>query len=496
MAVPPQFPTTTYTPTVGTSIILGSGGSSGQATKKILCLGVGLAAGTKTAGDIDEVYSGDDADTYYGAGSSLARMCRAIFAQERGVRVFGGFVADAGGTAAEATITFAAGPTTAACTYELTICGWTVTVSIPTGTSHTGVGGCADLLDQAIKAHPYYAQMPVTSAYAAAVTTLTCKEANVESTESVTTVRHDDSNLDTVTATLNTGATAGAGALDLSTVLTNSATELYDFYVARTTDSTNGGRLETHMDTYVAPLKGLRQQAIFFSMDTPANAVTCSQAINAHLVQVGTAELWETPGYEIAAMWAAERAYREATDPATPYKYYELGNAMPPFLVADRILDTEIETCLHGGVTPIAFTNGGSKIVRSVTSRSLTAGGAPDSSVLDTMHVAIAFACADDISVDFSTYFMKEDGIAFKLMANPAAGVLPPAFTATPKLIEDRAIRWLWTWYDRGWLQDPTDAQYEVSASIDAVDSTRANLSLPLYTIRGFMVADIAIYQK
>jgi len=326
--------------------------------------------------------------------------------------------------------------------------------------------------------------------------TLTAKYKGVQINDICDAIRQDASGITTLTATLNTAAVAGAGVADVSTILTNSATDLYDYYVMENTDSASGILLEAHLVTYVAPLKGLRQQGIFVSQDTPANAVTCSQAINAHLVQVGDAEMWETPGHELAAMWAAERAYRESTDPATPYKGYPLQNAMPPFNMADRILDTEIETCLHGGVTPFAWQSGAARVVRSVTSRSLTAGGAPDSSVLDTMHVAIAFACADDIETDFESYFMKEDGIAFKLMADPAAGVLPPSFTATPKLIKDRAVRWLWNWYDRGWLQDQTTAQYEVACSIDAVDSTRANLSLPLYTIRGFMIADIAIFQK
>ena len=495
MAVPPQFPTTTFTPTVGTSIILGSGGSSGQAQKKILCIGCGIAAGTMSGGDIDEVYSGDEADTYYGAGSPLARMCRAVFAQERGVRVFGGFVDELGaGTAAQVTVTFAAGPQAGAGNYSLTIMGWTIFVSIPDGTAANPTA--AALLNAAIQAHPYYAQMPFASTTALGAVTLTAKYKGIQINDICDAIRDDSSGLTTLTATLNTAAVPGAGVALIATILTNSATDLYDYYVLENTDSASGILLEAHLDTYVAPLKGLRQQGIFVSQDTPANAVTCSQAINAHLIQVGNAEMWETPGHELAAMWAAERAYREATDPATPYKGYPLKHAMPPFLMADRILDTEIETCLHGGVTPLEWSNGDSKIVRSITSRSLTSGGAPDSSVLDTMHVAIAFACADNIETDFETYFMKEAGIAFKLMDDPAAGILPPSFTATPKLIKDRAVRWLWTWYDNGWLQDQSTAQYEVSCSIDAVDDTRANLSLPLYTIRGFMVADIAIFQK
>lgn len=495
MTVPAQFPTTTFTPVTGVSVILGTGGNTSQAQKKILMLGVGLAAGTKVAGDIDEVFSGDEADTYYGEGSSLARMCRRAIEQLKVARIYGGFVADAvAGTAARATITFAAGPQDGAATYEVTIHGWTTSVAITDGMT---AANAATATITAIQAHPYYTQMPITaSAGGAGVVNLTAKETNVETTTMVTNIWQDASALVTLTATLNTAAVAGAGALDLTTILGNAASDTYHYIVACTSDATNGGLLETHLDTYVAPLLGMRQQGIIGTMDTPAAANALAQAINAHRVDVLACELFQEQHYEIAAAVAAHRAEEEAIDPATPYKYYPLSGILLPHDPADYILKAEVETALHSGVTPIQVVNNQAYIPRMITSRSLTTGGGPDTTVLDTMAVTITDACADDIEADFATRFMKKTGVSFKVMDDPAEGVYPPPFTATPTLIADACREWVWRWYKQGRLTDPTSWVSTVSASIDPIDDTRINASIPLYTIRGLMVLDIALFQK
>jgi len=494
MSVPAQFPTTTFTPVTGVSVILGTGGNTSQAQKKVLMLGVGLAAGTKNAGDLDEIFSGDEADTYYGEGSSLARMCRRAIEQGKVARIFGGFVADAGGAAARATITFAVGPQAGDATYEITIHGWTTSVSIPHGMT---AANAATATIAAIQAHPYYGQMPITAAAGGAgVVNLTTKELNIEATTMVTNMRQDASRLVTLTATLNTAAIAGAGDLSLATILGVAATQRYDYIVACTSDSTNGGLLEAHLDTYVAPLHGMRQQGLIGSMDVPADVNTLAQAINAHRVEVVACELCEEQHYEIAAALAVDRAQEEAMDPATPYKYWPMQSVAIPFDPADYMLGTEVETALHSGVTPVQVINNQAYIPRMITSRSLTTGGGPDTTVLDTMAVTISDACADDIEADFSTRFMKKEGVAFKVMDDPAEGVTPPPFTATPTLIEDAAKEWVWRWYKQGRLQDPTSWVSTVSASLDAVDDTRINVSIPLYTIRGLMVLDIALFQK
>jgi len=493
MAVPPSFPTTTFTPVTAVNLNLGVGSSAGQRQKKLLMLGVGLAAGSKAAGTISEVFTGEEADEYFGAGSSLARMCRSALDRSRGLRIFGAFVADAAGTAAQATLTVT-GTASAASTLLVGIARWVVTVAIPASTAQNDA---ATLIYNAIIAHPQYDQFPLTAAAPVAnILTVTTKELNVESTDQVTNMWVDTSKCYTTAVALNTGATAGAGALDISTVLTASISEVYDYYVTRTTDSTNGGLLEAHLDTYIAPLEGQRQRGIVGSMDTPGNVNTLSQAINARLVEVMYCEKYLSFGYECAAMAAADWAYLDSFNPASPIKYYPLKSIAIPHLSSEYMTKAECETALHSGVTPLIVRNGEATVARRVTSRSLTAGGSPDTTSLDAHHVSIAFAMADEIEVDFETRFMKEDGIAFKVMDNPAAGVQPPAFTATPNLVRDAGVEWLWTWYDRGWISDPSSYVDEVAASIDSVDTSRINLTIPPRTINGLMVTDISLNQQ
>lgn len=493
MAVPAQFPTTTKTPMIGVSVILGTGGSGGHAVKKVLMLGVGLAGGTKTAGDIDVIPDGTTADTYYGAGSSLARMCRCAMEEMKGAQVYGGFVADAGGAAAAATITFAAGPAGSDCVYECTINGWTVTCAIPSGTAAAAAG---PLLNTAIQTHDFYDQMGITSVGPAAVVTITAVEANAETTTYVTNIWQDDSNLDTLTATLNTGAVVGAGALDLTAILAAAVSDRYDYIVARTSDSTNGGLLETHCDTLAGPTLGKRQQSIIGSMDTPGNQITLAQAINAHRVQVIGCELYQTAHYENIARWVAHRQHEEQIDAGVPYKDFPLGRVMAPHLTTDYMTDAECEAALNAGVTPLMVRNGEVQVPRSITSRSQTAGGAPDYTVLDTANVTVPDWCADDISSDFATRYLKKTGVAFKVMDDPADGSTIPQFTCTPSIVEDDLEGKLWAWYELGLIvhpKSPVDHIAQIAASYAAY---RINAQAPVAVAPGLMIMDVALYQR
>jgi phage tail sheath gpL-like len=492
MAVLAQFPTTTKMPVVGVSVILGTGGTAGQAVPKVLMLGVGLAAGSKSAGDIDSVQSGSEADAFYGAGSSLARMCRRAIEEQKGAQVYGGFVADAGGTAAQATITFAAGPSVVASTYEITIAGWTVTVSIPAATTAAAAG---PLLDAAIKAHEFYDQMPITSAVAGAIVTLTTKEANAETTTQVTNIWQNADNLDVLTATLNTGATAGVGALSLTTILAAAATTRYNYIVTRCSDSTNLALLETHLDTYAAPLQGKRQQGIAGSMDTPANQITLAQAVNAWRVQILGAELFQEQMYEIAAAWTAHRQFEEASDAGTAYKFFPLKSVKIPRLETQYMTGTEEEAAVNAGITPVSVRNAEAKIPRSITSRSQTSLGAPDYTVLDTANVTVTDACADDIDADFQTRYLIKEGVAYKIMDDPTDGSRPPQFVVTPNLVIYDLWGWLDEWYSLLRIVNP-DSPIDYKAQVAASRSgNRINAQCPIPVAGGAYIFDVALYQ-
>jgi len=491
MAVPAQIPVTQKTPGTYTTVTLGTRGVAGQAVPKCLFLGCKSAAGAAANASITQVEDGTHADTLFGPGSSLARMCRAAIEEARGTQIYGGVIADAGGTAAQATITFAAGPSTADCTYELTINGWTVTCSIPSGTAAAAAG---PLLNAAIQAHDNYDQMPITSAGPAAVVTLTTKEANVDTTEMVTNIWHDDSNLSVLTATLNTGATAGVGALDITAVLANAVTERYNYIACRCQDATNGGRLEAHLDTYASAVNAKNGQGVIGCMDTPGNQITLAQAINAHRVQVIGCELFQTAHYENISRWVAHRQYEESAEPGTAYKYYPLQNVMAPHLTSDYMTPTEIEAALNAGVTPLVV-EGETQVPRSITSRSQTAGGAPDYTVLDTANVTVPDYCAFDIKGDFAVRYVRKTGVAFKVMADPADGNIPQ-YTATPNIVEDDLEGKMWEWYELGLIvhpKSPTDYIAQIAASYAA---HRINAQVPVPVAPGLMITDVNLIQE
>src|SRR5688572_10778124 len=59
--------------------------NAGSQTLTLLLVGLKTSAGTAVADqDIVEIFSGDDADTYFGQGSELARGCRMALKQSGG----------------------------------------------------------------------------------------------------------------------------------------------------------------------------------------------------------------------------------------------------------------------------------------------------------------------------------------------------------------------------------------------------------------------------
>jgi phage tail sheath gpL-like len=216
-----------------------------------------------------------------------------------------------------------------------------------------------------------YDQMPITaSSGGAGIVNLTTKETNAEANTQLTNIWQNTDNLDAaLTAALNTAATPATGTLSLTTILAAAATTRYNYIVTRCSDSTNLGLLETHLDTYAAPLPGKRQQGIAGSMDTPANQITLAQAVNAWRVQILGCELFQEQHYEIAAAWAAHRQFEEASDAGTAYKFYPLSSVKIPRLETQYMTSTEEEAAVNAGITPVSVRNAQAFIPRSITSR-------------------------------------------------------------------------------------------------------------------------------
>jgi len=491
MTVISRFPDTTKTPVVGVSVILGTGGVAGQAQKKVLMLG-NRVGGTKADSTNSDVATGEDADTYFGAGSSLARMCRRAIDEQKGALVYGGVIATVAGTGQGATLTVA-GIAGADCSYEITLNGWTVSLTIPSGQT---ANATATALNAAIQASPYYGQMPYNALAAAPpVVTLTAKVVNLTSAFVMANIRHDTSRLVTQTITLNAAAVAAATAVDITSVLTAASTQRYDYIACSATDSTNIGKLETHLDLYAAPLAAKRGQGVCASPDTPGNQITLARAVNAYRVQILGCEMFEEQSYEIAGAWVAHRQYREASDAGTAYCHYPLQSVRRPYLETDLMTAVEIESALNGGITPCQAIGTETQIPRSITSRSQTSGGAPDYTVLDTANVTVPDACGDDIASDFATRYTIETGIAFKIMDDPTDGSSVPSFVVTANLVKADLISWLWRWHDQLRIVNPKSPTSYISQVAASRAGNRINAQCPIPVMGGAYIFDIALIQ-
>lgn len=429
------LPASRKTPGVNFAVVLGGPGtSSGAAPKSIMLLGnavltaitgssptLSVAAGTATTATVYPVPSTADALTLFGQGSELYRMAAAVFAQYPDAALYACPVADAGGTAASGVLTFA---TTASAAYSvrLRMCGLTFDVAVASGDTATVIAAAvADAIND-------NADLPYTAQNSSGVVTITAKQTGPRgNTLIVDAYFVNGAGFETritTSSTASPGATTGiwsaTGTLGSEITLSNGATQdsfalalaaiepvRYDRIVGACIDSTNVGRIVTHVNTNAGPTVQLLEQAVIPSVDTYANAVTLATGQNASRLQVAWHFASPLPAPDVAAQLAALRLNAdaavggarvgEASDPAANLDGLDLATVVVQRVPADRPTPTEVEGALNNGLAVLAPSGsrpGYAALVRSVTSRS-TASGVPNYAVIDTAYVTVTDYCAD-----------------------------------------------------------------------------------------------------
>lgn len=505
------------TPGINFNVVLGGPGtSSGAATKSIMLLGnligtaitgaspaLSVAAGTAPVATVVSVASVDDAGTLFGLGSELYRMCAAVFAQYPDATLYACPVADAAGTAASAVLTFAT-TSTAAFTVRLKLCGQVIDVAVASGDTVTTIASAvADAINDA-------ASLPYTAQNSSGVVTITAKQtgprgnvlvvdAYFVAAGAVIETRITTSSTSSGAGT--TGTWSGTGTIGSEITLSSGATQdsfanaltaiepaRYDRIVGACIDSTNAGRIVTHVNTNAGPTVQLLEQAIVPSVDTYANVVTLATGQNAARLQVAWHHASVLPPPDLAAQVAAARLNGdaalggsragEAADPAANLDGIDLVSVLMQRAPADRPTATEIEGALNNGITPVGASAGRpgyGAIVRSVTSRS-TASGVPNYAVIDTAYVTVLDYCADDLRS-----FLTTQLAGAKLGADLANG--QPASRApnvtTSSLIRSTILARLYGYEGSGILRDVALNADLLAVEADGVTPGRVNCEIP-----------------
>lgn len=377
MAAPiTSLPSSTKKP--GTYLELDTSGRKRGITptaKRVMHVGAKLSAGTQAILTPIQVYSEKEADAYFGQGSELALMLRAAMRQARregaSPELYAVAVTDATGTAKTATFTVT-GAATEAGDIVFHVRGRTIRAGVKVGDSVTAMA--AAMVD-AVKAD--YDEMPVTAASSLGVMTLTARHANLNSGLIKTTANGAVLAPPGVSVAVAAGATA-ATAYDITTALDACVGAYYHAYVVYGDTAAILDDLEAHLDVMGAPAAKKWGMAFMASASSIATADALADGTGANdgnrkdITLISQENAQDLPG-SIAACFAIAVKAREDTSVHLNGHQLEVFGSPDD---ASLYLDSEIESCLAAGLTPLTVDRGATKIVKWVTTQVLDSSGA------------------------------------------------------------------------------------------------------------------------
>lgn len=458
--------------------------------KRVLILAPKTSAGSIT---VDTQIVGplsDEADfiTYAGPGSVAHRMARAFLASCKSVEVYLLCPTAATGTAALDEIVIA---TTATANGVLSVwfAGEQIDVPITTGDTATNIG---DNLVLAFNARTW---LPATAANSSGTVTVTGKIAGVDlnsirfrakitGTGIGTTVTPT---ADTAFGASGTGSAAiGVGTISYTAALATMLARSFDYILAGVQLAAPIDALLDQVSIQAEPSTGFRQKCIFGAALTPSAAVTLASgtSMNRPRARLVNAEECPVEHYVLCATVGASMIKEEIVDPSFNFDGYGFkpGQTLilsAPYNDSARPTMTEQKSMLNGGVTPIAYTDGGQPyVVRSITTYCKN-GSNFDYRVRDSHVVCIADKFASDQVAKFAASPWT------KVTSDPVAGAREPAPEfATPRRIKASVEQLVSDYVDAGWL-DPAKRQ----ATLDGIQvgqdpslPSRINISVPLYS--------------
>jgi phage tail sheath gpL-like len=345
--------------------------------QKVLIIGQRLAAGTVAANVPTQVFSDDQAATYFGRGSIIHRMVRAAIRANAYLHLTCIAVDDAaGGVAATKTVTIA-NAATGSGTLTLNVGPDSVTIAIDSGDA---VNDIAAALNAELAKYP---NLPVTASVLNAVVTLTAKNKGTLGNQIAVSA--------TVTAASTTATVADGTSGATDPTLTDTLAAVFaaghHVIISAWNDQTSLTALRTHLNSVSNGLEMRGAVGVYGYTGTLANATTLAGQINSGRITGALLPSSVSLPYEVAAAYGAVIAFEE--DPARPLNTLELVGIVPNPLV-NRLSRTEQEACLYNGITPLEVGPGEKvQIVRAITTYTLDPQSIPDIALLELMTIRI-----------------------------------------------------------------------------------------------------------
>lgn len=436
--------------------------SIGSIPLKLLVTGNKLSGGTATAdSDILRVFSEEEADLYFGAGSEIAIQCYHALAIA-GVNLYAAPVAEAGGGAAATLTATIAGAWTTTGTLTLFLAGKAFSVTVTSAMSVTQVA--AAMVAQVNGDTRLFC----TAANVAGVITFTTRNTGARQSDWV--CRKDLSAAPTgLTCTLAGGSaltggvtpfTAGAGADNVTNLLALLTSDLYDFIAVAQNDATNAALIRTHLNSEIGPLIMHPETVVMAKTRSTSTSMTfASTTQNNPLLTTVHLTNCELAPSAIAAQIGAIHSTTAGANPNARYNNVECPTIPPQAVKADIPSDAVLDALLNSGVMPLKTTpDGRVVIVRAIQSHCLS-GTAPDFRTLDWGHVDVPIRMGKEFLADWELFSENNPYVG----DDPAAGAEPaPEGVATPSLWNAQMQSRMKQGERDNWLQD-VDANPPIS---------------------------------
>lgn len=491
----PGFDPTWKVPYFAIQLNYAAGPIEGQGPLNVLLVGMPGTGGNITNNtEVRQVFQQSDVDAAVQPGSQLSRMAKAALKAAPLANIYLAAVAPPTGTKATVTLTFtgtwSAGGTLRVGTGGQDYLQGILPTDLPSNVASNFVSGWNAQPDSPFVATAVAGVVTLTAVdtglvgtqYLVAQDTTFCP-AGFASAIAGSAVVHAATNNVTMVAA---GATAsGTGTETYTNILTVLNTRRWARVAVGANDAANALLVSNWIKQQLAPLVQKYNMAIFGWNGALSGATSLAQTtLNNPNCQVVAARNCEMNPAEIAAGMAALRASVENSNPIFDFDGYDVSTWIPgvrtPFLTLDPWIDSEANTLLNAGVTPVrvGLDGGPQKIVRAITTYCFLNGG-QDTRCIDigdavmASYVAIAVQNYYVSVFRAANPFVQDDGPPQQ--NDPQSGVATPSKWkgALQKLLSQWGPKQNSQTDGTNWLQDTWStpqggvAKYPIQALFD-----------------------------
>lgn len=448
--------------------------NTGSNELKALLVGQMLSGGKAKAG-VPVLVSGDSqGKELFGRGSVLARMNTAFRNNNTAGEVWAIPIEDpSGGAKASGTLTFT-GEATAAGTIYVYIGGDCVTANVAIDDAAATI---ASAVASAINAK---ADLPVTASAAEGVVTVQAKNAGLLGNDIILQLNFQGyaageelpEGVGCTVATLS----GGAGAVDLSAVVTAMGSEAYDFIAQPYANPTNIATFTTAMNDKTgrwSPTQQIYGHVYTAKRDTVANLQSFGKAQNdQHLTVMAVEPACPSLSIEVLGALVGSCLTAIQNDPARPLQTLELVG-ITPSPVGSRFTLSEKQTLLTSGIATSYVSGGYVRIERCITTYQTNSLGDADTSYLDsnTLHT-LAYIIRKLKSVITSKYprhKLADDGTKY----GPGQAIV------TPSVIKGEIIAMYRSLENEGIVENAETFADNLIVERNSSDPNRVDVLLP-----------------